>query len=127
MMIRRSTGLFGTRFSAALDGQDAGYCDCISDLTEGGTLPALRGWAELAELAVHEPWRNRGIGAWLVQHAAAWLRLGGCDRIILAVAAEDEAAGAGRFYERQGWRALVRLQRGWVLAASAPPECNCSL
>jgi len=34
------------------------------------------------------------------------------------VAAEDEAAGAGRFYERQGWRVLVRLQRGWVLAST---------
>jgi GNAT superfamily N-acetyltransferase len=122
MTIRRSTGLFGTRFAAAIDGQDAGYCDCVSDLTEGGAVPALHGWAELAELAVREPWRNRGIGIWLVQHAAAWLRLGGCDRIILAVAAEDEAAGAGRFYERQGWQALVRLQRGWVLASHISTE-----
>jgi len=122
MTIRRSTGLFGTRFTAAIDGQDAGYCDCVSDLTEGGALPALHGWAELAELEVRESWRNRGIGAWLVQQAAAWLRLGGCDRIILAVAAEDEAAGAGRFYERHGWRALVRLQRGWMLATRTSPE-----
>ncbi len=122
MTIRRSTGLLGTRFIAAIDGQDVGYCDCVSDLTQGGALPALRSWAELAELEVREPWRNRGIGTWLVQHAAAWLRLGDCDRIILAVAVEDEAAGAGRFYERRGWRALVRLQRGWVLASRTSTE-----
>ena len=122
MTIRRSTGLFGTRFIATIDGQDAGHCECVSDLTEGGVLPALRGWGELAELEVREPWRNRGIGAWLVRHAAAWLRLGGCERIVLAVAAEDEAAGAGRFYERHGWRALVRLQRGWVLESWGSTE-----
>jgi GNAT superfamily N-acetyltransferase len=85
-----------------------------SDLTVGGALPALRGWGELAELEVREPWRNRGIGTWLVQHAVVWLRLGGCSRIVLSVAAEDEAAGAARFYQRFGWEALVRFQRGWV-------------
>ena len=92
-----------------------GECDCVSDLTDGGVLPALHGWGELAELEVREPWRNHGIGAWLVRHALAWLRLGGCTRIVLTVAAEDEAAGAGRFYRRFGWDALVRFQRGWAL------------
>jgi GNAT superfamily N-acetyltransferase len=115
LTIRRSIGRFGTCFTAQLDGQSVGECDCLSDLTDGGVLPALRGWGELAELEVREPWRNRGIGAWLVQHALAWLRLGGCTRIALSVAAEDEAAGAGRFYRRFGWDALVRFQRGWVL------------
>jgi GNAT superfamily N-acetyltransferase len=98
-----------------IDELQVGYCECISDLTEAGALPALRGWAELAELEVGEPWRSRGIGAWLVQNAVAWLQLGGCDRIVLSVAAENEAAGAGRFYQRCGWWPLARLQRGWVL------------
>jgi GNAT superfamily N-acetyltransferase len=114
LTIQRTVGRFGTRFSAILDGQSVGDCECISNLTDGGALPALRGWGELAELEVREPWRDRGIGTWLVQHAVAWLRLGGCTRIVLSVAAEDEAAGAGRFYRRLGWDALVRLQRGWV-------------
>jgi hypothetical protein len=38
------------------------------------------------------------------------------------VAAEDEAAGADRFYQRQGWQALVRLQRGWVLDSGTSTE-----
>ena len=114
LRLQRTAGRFGTRFTALLDELQAGYCECISDLTEAGALPALRGWAELAELEVGEPWRNRGIGTWLVQQAAAWLQLGGCDRIVLAVAAENEAAGAGRFYQRCGWRPLARLQRGWA-------------
>jgi GNAT superfamily N-acetyltransferase len=114
LTMQRSIGRFGTRFTAKLDYQSVGECDCVSDLTDGGALPALRGWGELAELEVREPWRSRGIGAWLVQHALAWLRLGGCTRIVLSVAADDEAAGAGRFYRRFGWDALVRFQRGWV-------------
>jgi GNAT superfamily N-acetyltransferase len=115
LRLQRTTGRFGTRFTALIDELKIGYCECISDLSEAGALPALRGWGELAELEVGEPWRSRGIGAWLVQHAAAWLQLGGCDRIVLTVAAENEAAGAGRFYQRCGWRPLARLQRGWVL------------
>src|SRR5262245_39264366 len=65
LSIQRATGRFGTRFTAQLDGQSVGDCDCISDLTDGGALPALRGWGELAELEVREGWRNRGIGTWL--------------------------------------------------------------
>jgi GNAT superfamily N-acetyltransferase len=82
-------------------------------LTEGGAVPALRGWAELSAMFVQEMWRGRGIGTWLVQHAVAWLRVAGCDRIVLSCAAEDEAAGAGRFYRRFGWEVFTRLQDGW--------------
>jgi GNAT superfamily N-acetyltransferase len=103
---------------ARVDEQEVGDCDCISDLTEGGALPALRGWGELAEIEVREPWRNRGVGTWLARHAAAWLRLGGCSRVVLSVAAEDEANGAGRFYERLGWNPMARFQRGWVVSQS---------
>lgn len=76
-------------------------------------MPALRGWAELSAMFVQEMWRGRGIGTWLVQHAVAWLRVAGCDRIVLSCAAEDEAAGAGRFYRRFGWEVFTRLQDGW--------------
>lgn len=113
LSVARSVGRLGASFTALLEGQMVGRCDCSSDLTAGGALPALAGWAELTDLEVDAAWRNRGIGSWLVRHAIAWLRLGRCDRIVLSVAAEDEAAGAGRFYERFGWRPLVRQQKGW--------------
>jgi GNAT superfamily N-acetyltransferase len=118
--LQRTAGGFGTCFTALLSGQAIGACECIADLGEGGALPALRGWGELTKLEVHPDWRSRGIGSWLVQHAVAWLRLGGCDRVVLSVAAENEAAGAGRFYQRLGWQPLVRLQRG----LSLPPEAD---
>jgi hypothetical protein len=45
-----------------------------------------------------------------------WLRLGGCERVILSVDGEDEAAGAGRFYRRFGWDVLARQQVGFLRA-----------
>lgn len=111
--IRRSTGEFGVRFSAVAESEEIGRLECSVDLTEGGTLPAFGGWAELEELWVREDSRNRGVGAWLVGHAVSWLRLASCDRVVIAVAEEDEAAGAGRFYSRFGWEVFAREIRSW--------------
>ena len=110
--IHRDAGKFGTRFVARLDGHDIAHCECIADLTEGGQLPALAGWAELSELETSEAMRNQGVGSWVVQHAVEWLRLARCERIVLSVARDDEKAGAGRFYKRFGWMPLVR-QKHW--------------
>ena len=84
--IHRDAGEFGTRFVARLDGNDIAHCECISDLTEGGQLPALAGWAELSEVETSETMRNQGVGSWVVQHAVEWLRLAKCDRVVLSVA-----------------------------------------
>jgi GNAT superfamily N-acetyltransferase len=114
LMLQRTMGrIDGARFIALVDGQEVGQCECATDLTRGEALPALRGWGELSELTISEAWRNRGIGTWLVQQAVAWHRLGGGERMILAVTAKDEAAGAGRFYQRLGWQVLVRQRKGW--------------
>ena len=110
--IQRDAGEFGTRFVARLDGRDIAHCECIADLTQGGQLPALAGWAELSELATSETMRNQGVGSWVVRHAVEWLRMARCDRIVLSVARDDEKAGAGRFYKRFGWMPLVR-QKHW--------------
>ena len=110
--IHRDVGKFGTRFVARWKGRDVAHCECISDLTEGGQLPSLAGWAELSEVETSESMRNQGVGSWVVRHAVEWLRLAKCDRIVLSVAREDEEAGAGRFYNRFGWMPLVR-QKHW--------------
>jgi GNAT superfamily N-acetyltransferase len=115
LKLQRQVGSLGVNHAVFLDDQKIGWCVCIPDLTNGGELPSFRGWAELGELWIDERWRNRGIGTWLVQHAVDWLRLGGCDRIILAVAESDEVLGAGRFYSRFGWQVLTRYQKGWRL------------
>jgi GNAT superfamily N-acetyltransferase len=108
LTVRRTLGPWGTRFSAVAGGEEVGFCEIAPELTRGGLLPALRGWAELQELWVLEGWRDRGIGGHLVRHAVAWLRLAGCDRIVFNVASSAQAAGAGRFHRRFGWEVIVR-------------------
>ena len=108
LTVGRAAGPWGTRFSALAGREEVGFCEVVADLTHGGLLPALGGWAELQEIWVQEGWRNRGIGGWLLRHAVTWLRLAGCGRIILNVASTNEAAGAGRLYRRFGWDIFVR-------------------
>ena len=104
------------RFRAELDGAEVGGCSWSADLSLGGALPALAGWAELVTLRVGEHWRGRGIGTWMVRQAAARLRSLGVGRVVIAVTAHDDACGLGRFYRRVGWEPLVRLERGWTTA-----------
>ena len=67
----------------------------------------------LADLAVDPPWRTRGIGRYLVQHAVVYARLAGCDRLILATTDADEAAGVDRFHRRFGWQVFTRETQQW--------------
>lgn len=120
--LKRKVGARGTRFSAVVNGSEVGYGECKEDLTLGGALPALRGWGELVELWVDTEWRNQGLGTWLVSHVVHWLLLAKCDRIVLNVAADDEAAGAGRFYNRWGWTPLARQTKGWHLPLERLPR-----
>lgn len=112
--VKRSTGAWGARFDAMLGDRSIGYCDMVTDLSEGGGLPALRGWAELAEIEVEPEYRNRGVGSWLLAHAVAWARFGGCRGLVLSTTAEDEANGTGRFYRSFGFEPLTRLEIGWL-------------
>jgi GNAT superfamily N-acetyltransferase len=107
---------FAPRFAAELAGESIGLFDVRSDVTAGGMVPALAGWAEPWNLWVDERYRSQGVGSWLVRSAAPYLRLGGCDRMLVTVAIDDERAGAGRFYERLGLVRLARLDRAWKTA-----------
>ena len=42
-----------------------------------------------------------------------WLRMAGCDRVVVPVGGDDEQAGAGRFYQRFGWNMISRQSNGW--------------
>jgi GNAT superfamily N-acetyltransferase len=116
MTVCRTVGRLGVRFSALLGREELGRCECLTGLDRGGTLPALRGWAELSEVYVADGWRNRRVGSWLVG-TAAWLRLCRRARVILAVDEDDEEAGASRFYRRFGRDVLAREGRPWSRTA----------
>ena len=118
LALRRRASAHGIRFAAVLDEEEIGFCDWDLDVSLGGALPALHGWAELAELHVDERWRNRGVGTWLVSRSVEWLRLAERERAVLAVGKQDEASGADRFYERLGWGVFARVESGWVRRAA---------
>jgi GNAT superfamily N-acetyltransferase len=101
---------------AVLDARAVGCCEVESDLTEGGTLSRLAGWAEVWELRVEPGLRRRGIGTWLLGRAADRLRFAGARRLldcaITAPAAEVDA-GELPFLLARGFRELTRTRRGW--------------
>ena len=112
LTVRREVDNLTVRFSAVLGDQIIGYVNVHDDLTRGGTLSCLRGWAQLHEQFVEAPYRRRGVGTWLVRHAAAWLRLGGATRI-LASWAEELDAGSLAFLRQLGWQEIGTARRGW--------------
>ena len=107
----------GQRFLAELDGGEVGFVEWSPDLSCGGSLPALGGWAELCALGVREEWRGRGIGEWLVRWTVPFLRMAGASHVVVAVAAGQEEAGARRLCKRLGWEPMVRLEQGWSAGA----------
>ncbi|HSR26753.1 MAG TPA: GNAT family N-acetyltransferase, partial [Candidatus Eisenbacteria bacterium] len=107
----------GQRFLAELGGAEIGFLEWSPDLSCGGSLPALAGWAELCALRISEEWRGRGVGAWLVRRTVPFLRMVGVSRVVVALAAGEERAGAGRFCRRLGWEPVVRLEQGWSVGA----------
>lgn len=110
--IHHDVGQFGKRFSAELQGQRVAQCGCIPDLSAGGELPGLAGWAELSEIETRASHRNQGIGSWVIAHTADWMRSAGCRRVAMSVTSGAEQAGAGRFYQRFGWKPILR-QKHW--------------
>ncbi len=104
----------GTRFSARLAAEVVGMYEVASDLTEGGTLSRLAGWAEGWELWVRPDLRRRGVATWLLGHGAERLRFAGAERV-LDHAALDGDDGTLPFLAARGYRELARTRRGWRL------------
>jgi GNAT superfamily N-acetyltransferase len=114
LTVRREMGgpvVAGTRFSAWLEDELVGFVDLVTDLTNGGALSRLAGWAEIDSLFVEEAYRRRGVATSIVAHAADWLRLGHCDRLI-AYCWPEQTDILG-FALSAGWRELTRTARGW--------------
>jgi hypothetical protein len=120
LTVRRGLGGHATRFSAVLGGRVAGFFEVQADLTAGGALSRLAGWADVWELHVEEDVRRRGIATWLIGHGADWLRLARAERLIdYAIVGEGDAHLA--FATALGFRELTRVTRGWSRPISAAP------
>lgn len=117
LAVSRRAGLLGTRFSATLGDREVGFIEVDTDMTSGGSLSRLAGWADVGNLHVAEELRRRGIATWLVGAAADWLRLARIDRLIAYCWPDhvDEHA----FLLGCGWRELTRTERGWSRARAS--------
>ncbi|HLI42478.1 MAG TPA: GNAT family N-acetyltransferase [Streptosporangiaceae bacterium] len=123
LAVRRSVGINGTRLSAVLGADVAGYLE-VEIRGEPERLPRHGRWADVGNLHVAEPYRRRGVATWLLAQAAGWLRLAGVDRL-LDYAWLEGRDPAGRGYDEYraflaavGFRELTRTQRGWTRGPS---------
>lgn len=105
----------GIEFNVWINDEEVGGCRFWMNLDDRGNIPALRNWTHLLGMHVFEPWGDLGIGSWIIQNAAVWLRSEGFNHVVFEVFDDDDAAGAGRFYHRFGWNVFTRLQLDWVL------------
>jgi GNAT superfamily N-acetyltransferase len=123
LTLGRRLGPLGTAFDASLDGEVVGTFEVDDDLTRGGANLAFAGWADEANHWVREDLRGRGVGTWLVGHAARWLRLGGTKRLLAYAVEGDDIDRRTRYYQRLGLRPVNRTVRGWsrdAVGAVAP-------
>jgi GNAT superfamily N-acetyltransferase len=108
--LRRTLGSW-TRFAAMLDDDVVGFVEIEAYLAGRSNLSRVAGWADVGNLFVREQDRRRGVGTWLLGHAADWLRLGEVSRLVSYTAPEQE--GSLAFHAALGFRELVRTERGW--------------
>jgi len=111
IVVQRSVGINGTRLSAVVDGSAVGYIE-VERLEAAERVPRNGGLADIGNLEVDQGHRRRGIGRWLVGHAAEWLRLSGVERVLDYTGPEEEQCM--RFLENLGFRELTRTKRGWT-------------
>ncbi len=111
LILRRSLGAAGTRFSGVLEDEVVGYIE-VELRNDGDPRTRQFGWSDIANLWVKEDLRRKRIGSWLLGTAADWLRLGGIQRLLTYAWPEQQDQLA--FAAHHGFLELVRTERGWV-------------
>jgi GNAT superfamily N-acetyltransferase len=110
LVVRRRVGITGVRLSASLDTAEVGFVE-VEVLDTAVRHPRPAGLADVGNLHIADSYQGQGIAAWLLAHAAAWLRLAHVDRLLTyATPEETELIG---FLEKQGFLELTRTRRGW--------------
>jgi len=88
-------------FIADMDGNVAGYCFCILQITENNPVLCDRKVLYIDDLCVEETLRGQGIASKLYDHTLDYARNLGCDAVTLNVWYGN---GAQKFYEKCGMR-----------------------
>ena len=122
LTVRRSVGINGTRLSAMLGPDAIGFIE-VETFEDGERRSRHGGWADVGNLQVAEPYRRRGVAAWLLGQAADWLRLAGVDRLLDYAWLHGTDPGGldyasyRAFLPAAGFREITRTRRGWSRAA----------
>jgi hypothetical protein len=107
VVLRRSVGINGTRLSAVIGDEVAGFIE-VETLEDAHRLARRGGWADVGNLRANDPQLAR----WLVAQAADWLRLARVERVLDYAAPDEEERTA--FLTSVGFHELTRTERGWV-------------
>ena len=107
VVLRRSVGVNGTRLSAVIGDEVAGFIE-VEILEDAHRLARHGGWADVGNLRADDP----EVARWLVAQAADWLRLARVDRLLDYTEPGEEERAA--FLASVGFRELTRTARGWV-------------
>ncbi|HEY3142251.1 MAG TPA: GNAT family N-acetyltransferase [Acidimicrobiales bacterium] len=113
LVLQRAVGPLATSFNALLDGEAVGVFEVDDNHSGGGSKIRLAGWADECNHWVQEDLRGRGVGTWLLRHGAAWLRLGGTERLLVYLIENEQLDAGLRYYGRHGLRPINRTVRGW--------------
>jgi GNAT superfamily N-acetyltransferase len=92
----------------------------VETLDTGERLARHGGWADVGNLQVLAEYRRRGVGTWLLGHAAGWLRLASVDRLLDYAWLEGTDPGGVSYEDYRaflpavGFREITRTRRGWT-------------
>ena len=111
LAVRRLVGVNGTRVTAHVEGVQLGHIE-VEVLDHAERHARAGALADIGNFYVGEAHRRRGVGGWLLQHAAQWLRLGRVDRLI-SYESPDEPDMI-RFLEARHFREITRTRKGWT-------------
>jgi GNAT superfamily N-acetyltransferase len=115
LTLERSVGINGTRLSARLAGETAGYIE-VELLDAPHRSPGHVVWADIGNLHVSEGHRRRGVARWLIGEASDWLRLSGVDHLLAYATPEQQSCIS--ILEAAGFWELTRTARGWTREVS---------
>jgi GNAT superfamily N-acetyltransferase len=111
VMLERTLGECGTRFTARADTRALGFVEIDTALARPERHARAAGLADIGNLHIDPAQYGTGLEHWLLARAADWLRLCGVDRLVAYESAADSTmlghlTGAG-------FRELTRTDRGW--------------
>lgn len=109
------------------EGEVVGAFEVDDDLSRGGSMARMTGWADECNHWVRPDLQRQGIGTWLFRHGADWLRLGGIERLMVHLAEDDELDARLRYYGRHGLTPFNRARRGWERRPGREPVAGSSL